>query len=86
MTPIPWRATVLATAALALAPAAAWAHADAHPGGGDRHCRLAADAGLAGPPAAVMPPQPFSATMVMTVPAGHALEATRKVRWGAGSS
>jgi len=34
MTRIPWRATVLATAALALAPAAAWAHADGHPGGG----------------------------------------------------
>jgi len=34
MTRIPWRATVLATASLALAPAAAWAYADAHAGGG----------------------------------------------------
>ncbi|MFM8545114.1 MAG: HupE/UreJ family protein, partial [Vulcanococcus sp.] len=36
MTRIPWRASVLATAAgaLALAPTAAWAHVDAHPGGG----------------------------------------------------
>ena len=50
------------------------------------HRRLAADAGLAGPPSAVMPPQPSSSTMVITVPASHALEATRKVRWGAGSS
>jgi hypothetical protein len=41
---------------------------------------------LAGPPSAVMPPQPSSSTMVITVPAGHALEATRKVRWGAGFS
>lgn len=36
MTRIYWRETVRATAvmALALAPAAAWAHADPHPGGG----------------------------------------------------
>lgn len=34
MARVHWRATVLATAALALAPAAAWAHADAHPRSG----------------------------------------------------
>lgn len=31
---IHWRSTVLVGAALALAPKVAWAHVDAHPGGG----------------------------------------------------
>jgi len=48
--------------------------------------RLAADARLAGPPSAVMPMRQGGSTMESTVPAGHALEATRKVRWGAGLS
>jgi hypothetical protein len=62
--------------------------AEHRPAGGRQldHSRLAADAGLADPPSPVKPPRPSRHTMKVTVPAGHALEATRKVRWGAGSS
>jgi hypothetical protein len=58
------------------------------PAGGRQldHGRRPADAGLAGPPSPVVPMRPSRHTMEATVPVGHSLEATRKVRWGAGSS
>ena len=34
----------------------------------------------------VWTPRPFSSIMLRTVPVGHSLEATRKVRWGSASS
>ena len=50
------------------------------------HGRIPADARLAGAPSAVVPQRLRSHRMETTVPAGHSLEAMRKVRWGAGSS